>query len=58
MLTSLREQQQIERDLLSAKLELITFRISLYRALAGGFETPHEIGESTDEPYDGDETLG
>ena len=58
LLTSLREQQQIERDLLSAKLELITFRIALYRALAGGFETPHEIGESTDEPNDGDETLG
>ena len=36
------ELQQTERNLLRAKRELIEFRISLYRALAGGFETPYE----------------
>lgn len=58
VLTSLREQQQIERDLLDARLSLITFRIALYRALAGGFETPREAAATDDEHKNGDESRG
>jgi NodT family efflux transporter outer membrane factor (OMF) lipoprotein len=42
VLLALFEMQQIERDLLTARRNLIEFRIGLYRALAGGFETPRE----------------
>ena len=41
-LTALSEKQQIERDLLDARRLLVEYRINLYRALAGGFETPRE----------------
>ena len=37
VLTALTDVQQLRRDLLSARLELLEFRIALYRALAGGF---------------------
>ena len=37
VLTSLQDQQQIERDFLTAKLDRLRFRIDLPRALAGGF---------------------
>lgn len=46
VLTALDEVQQLRRDLLTAKLRLVEFRIGLYRALAGSFETEREI--STD----------
>ena len=39
VLTALTDQQQLRRDLLEAERLLLEFRISLYRALAGGFET-------------------
>jgi NodT family efflux transporter outer membrane factor (OMF) lipoprotein len=39
VLTALDGIQQLRRDLLSARLELVEFRISLYRALAGPFDT-------------------
>ena len=42
VLSALNEMQQIERNLLLAKRNLIEFRIALYRSLAGSFETPHE----------------
>ena len=42
VLTALFQMQQIERDLLTARRNLIEFRIGLYRALAGGFEMPRE----------------
>ncbi len=42
VLTALTDEQQLRRDLLSAKLTLLDFRIALYRALAGGFETERE----------------
>ena len=42
VLTSLTDQQQLERDLLAARLGRIEFRIGLYRSLAGGFQTPRE----------------
>lgn len=43
------ELQDIERDLLQANRNLIEFRISLYRALAGGFKTPREKSEDMNE---------
>lgn len=39
VLTALDGIQQLRRDLISARLELVEFRISLYRALAGSFDT-------------------
>lgn len=45
VLTALREQQALERSLLSARLDRLQFRIALYRALAGGFATPREGGD-------------
>ncbi|MBS3806189.1 MAG: TolC family protein [Bacteroidales bacterium] len=38
VLTALDEQQQLRRNLLSARLRLLEHRIALYRSLAGGFE--------------------
>lgn len=49
VLIALREQQQIERNVLTANLDRISFRIALYRALAGGFTTPREATQSTQE---------
>lgn len=43
VLVAMVEEQQLKRDLLTANLILIEYRISLYRALAGGFETEREI---------------
>ncbi len=37
VLESLRDQQELERDLLSSRLLRIEYRIALYRAIAGGF---------------------
>lgn len=39
VLTALDDIQQLRRDLLTAQLTLVEYRISLYRALAGSFET-------------------
>lgn len=39
VLTALDDIQQLRRDLLSTRLTLVEYRISLYRALAGSFET-------------------
>jgi len=50
VLAALREQQQLERSLLTAKLDRLAFRIDLYRALAGGFPTPREVAAAA--PYD------
>jgi len=38
VLTALTNEQRLQRDLISAKLDLLEFRVALYRALAGGFE--------------------
>lgn len=40
VLTALSQEQQLRRNLLSARLLLLEYRIALYRALAGSFETP------------------
>ncbi len=40
VLTALREQQALERSLLTARLDRVRFRVALHRALAGGFPTP------------------
>ena len=39
VLTALTDEQRLRRELISAKRILLEFRIALYRALAGGFET-------------------
>lgn len=43
VLLSLDAEQQLQRELLEAKQEQLEIRINLYRALAGGFETPEII---------------
>ncbi len=42
VLTALDEVQQLQRDLLTARLTLVEYRVALYRALAGSFETQRE----------------
>ena len=42
VLVSLDQMQQLKRDLVGAQLDQLLFRLALYRALAGGFETPAE----------------
>lgn len=42
VLVTLNQQQQLHRDLINAERDLLEFRIALYRALAGGFETERE----------------
>lgn len=42
VLLALDEQQQLQRDLLEAKQELLEIRIGLYRALGGDLETGYE----------------
>lgn len=43
-LTTLLSHQQLQQDLLTARLNLVLYRIQLYRALAGGWELPHPRG--------------
>lgn len=45
VLTTLTNEQRLQRELISAKLDLLEFRIALYRALAGGFKTGRETAE-------------
>ena len=40
VLLALDEQQQLEREILEARQDLLEIRIGLYRALAGAFDTP------------------
>lgn len=42
VLTALNQEQQLQRNLLSEMSLMLMIRTSLYRALAGGFETPIE----------------
>ena len=42
VLLALDQEQQVQRDLINARQNLIEFRIGLYRALAGSFETERE----------------
>ncbi len=46
VLTALSQEQQLRRDLISANLTLLEYRIALYRALAGGFTTARETDNS------------
>lgn len=56
VLDALTAEQELVRDRLAARLELLEFRIALYRALAGGFETARETERaeraSRDEGHD------
>ncbi len=49
VLTALDEEQQLRRNLLSAKMVLLEYRIALYRSLAGGFQTARENKELNNE---------
>jgi len=46
VLTALNQQQQIRIDILNANMQLVDVRISLYRALAGGFDTGRQLEET------------
>jgi len=48
MLSALRTEQALRRDLLSAQLDRVLQRIGLHRALAGGFELPQTARETAD----------
>ena len=43
VLSAIQAQQQLQRDSLSARLDLILFRIQLYLALAGDFDTCPQV---------------
>ncbi|WP_164891066.1 efflux transporter outer membrane subunit [Botryobacter ruber] len=43
VLVTLNQLQQLRRDQVTARLRLLEIRVSLYRALAGGFETEREV---------------
>ena len=43
VLLSLGQEQQLQRDLINARQQLLEIRIGLYRALAGSFETERDI---------------
>ena len=42
VLRALNNEHQLQRDLLTARRSLLTFRVALYRALAGGIHTERE----------------
>ncbi len=42
VLVALTNKQQLERDVIAARMTLLAYRISLYRALAGGLDTRQE----------------
>ncbi len=44
VLLSLDQEQQLQRDIIDAQQELLEYRIALYRALAGDFETNRPEG--------------
>lgn len=46
VLTALTDEQRLRRDRLSAQMDLIEYRIDLYRALAGGFEPAKDYVKS------------
>lgn len=45
LLNARTEVQQLRRELLQARRERVEYRIALYRAIAGGFETARESGD-------------
>ena len=56
VLNALAEIQSLHRELVSARLQRLEYRIALYRALAGGFETGRE-GIFKDARYGSDENT-
>ncbi len=54
VLSQIQVQQRLQRDTLSARLDLILIRIGLYLALAGDFEIrPQEFADEPSDPEDG-----
>ena len=43
VLSAITGQQSLQRQLLSARLELVLIRVTLYRALAGDFDTRPQL---------------
>ncbi len=58
VLTSLDDEQQLRRNLLSAHRILLEYRVALYRALAGGFETTREKDSNLSPASGGAPTRG
>lgn len=50
VLLALDDEQRLRRELLSSRRILLEYRIALYRALAGGFETPFDNDSTIDQP--------
>jgi len=48
VLAAANQEQQLQRDLISAKLTLIDSRVSLYRALAGGFAPERVVRDNNE----------
>ena len=57
VLSAITGQQSLQRQLLSAQLELVLIRVSLYLALAGDIEPTRESMQSRLDLPQGDETL-
>ncbi|MFO7788317.1 MAG: efflux transporter outer membrane subunit [Halospina sp.] len=47
VLTALTDRQDLERSLISARRQLLEYRIALYRALAGGFDPREDSASET-----------
>ena len=47
VLTALTDRQDLERSLISARRQLLEYRIALYRALAGGFDPRNDSASET-----------
>ena len=48
VLEALTEMQRLEREALTAELSRLEFRVALYRALAGGYQSPREAEDRRD----------
>ncbi len=46
VLTAQREEQQLRRELINARLLLLEYRVALYRALASSFETERALNDN------------
>ena len=58
VLTALEDQQQIERDLLAARLDRLGFRVTLHRSIAGGFVTDREEDRGIHSPESTEAATG
>ena len=52
VLSAIQSQQRLQREVLSARLDLVLIRIGLYLALAGDFDTRPQFTDSPSDPTD------